>query len=229
MVSVASFLNTLPGTMMRIGGACDSIYRICTGEVWVRITAPGRSLIQKVSCICRAGWLAGMLSASKLWYSSSSSGPVATVYPNVPNTATNSPMVAAIGVCVALSLRGVPYMYSIVYHAYINWCVVCACWCGVGRAGILVGIYMAIILLENIRSILNVGSVFRTADAVGAERVLLAGYTPAPIDRMGRVNEKLHKTALGAEGGGAVGFVYLRSGGDCRVSGIHAGCGGADT
>ena len=91
-------------------------------------------------------------------------------------------------------------MYSIVYHAYINWCVVCACWCGVGIAGILVGIYMAIILLENIRSILNVGSVFRTADAVGAERVLLAGYTPAPIDRMGRVNEKLHKTALGAEG-----------------------------
>ena len=84
---------------MRIGDACDSMYRICTGEVWVRITAPGRSLIQKVSCICRAGWLAGMLSASKLWYSSSSSGPVATVYPNVPNTATNSPMVAAIG-CV---------------------------------------------------------------------------------------------------------------------------------
>ena len=27
-----------PGTMMRIGGCCASIVRICTGEVWVRST-----------------------------------------------------------------------------------------------------------------------------------------------------------------------------------------------
>ena len=57
---------------------------------------------------------------------------------------------------------------------------------------------MVCILLENIRSILNVGAVFRTADAVGAE-ILLVGYTPCPVDRMGRVNGKIHKTALGAE------------------------------
>ena len=58
---------------------------------------------------------------------------------------------------------------------------------------------MALILLENIRSMLNVGGVFRIADAVGVEKVLLVGYTPAPIDRMGRENSKLAKTALGAE------------------------------
>ena len=58
---------------------------------------------------------------------------------------------------------------------------------------------MTLILLENIRSTLNVGGVFRIADAVGVEKVLLVGYTPAPIDRMGRENEKLTKTALGAE------------------------------
>ncbi|MDE0243105.1 MAG: TrmH family RNA methyltransferase [Candidatus Kaiserbacteria bacterium] len=58
---------------------------------------------------------------------------------------------------------------------------------------------MHILLCENIRSTLNVGSIFRTADAVGFEKVLLVGYTPCPIDRMGRENEKMHKTALGAE------------------------------
>ena len=58
---------------------------------------------------------------------------------------------------------------------------------------------MAIILLENVRSVLNAGGVFRIADAVGAEKVLLVGHTPAPIDRMGRENNKLAKTALGAE------------------------------
>ena len=58
---------------------------------------------------------------------------------------------------------------------------------------------MAIILLENVRSVLNVGGVFRIADAVGAKKVLLVGYTPAPIDRMGRENNKFAKTALGAE------------------------------
>ena len=56
-----------------------------------------------------------------------------------------------------------------------------------------------LILLENVRSVLNVGGVFRVADAVGAEKVLLVGYTPAPVDRMGRENGKLAKTALGAE------------------------------
>lgn len=58
---------------------------------------------------------------------------------------------------------------------------------------------MAIILLENVRSALNVGGIFRVADAVGADKILLIGYTPMPIDRMGRKHSKIAKTALGAE------------------------------
>ena len=60
-------------------------------------------------------------------------------------------------------------------------------------------VVMSAILLENVRSILNVGGIFRIADAVGAERLLLVGYTPCPVDRMGRENTKMSKTALGAE------------------------------
>lgn len=55
------------------------------------------------------------------------------------------------------------------------------------------------IILHNIRSAQNVGAIFRTADAVGVEKIYLTGYTPAPIDRFGRVDSKIAKTALGAE------------------------------
>lgn len=56
------------------------------------------------------------------------------------------------------------------------------------------------VLLHNIRSTHNVGSIFRTADAAGVSRVYLSGYTPAPTDRFGRVRKDIAKTALGAEG-----------------------------
>ena len=49
------------------------------------------------------------------------------------------------------------------------------------------------ILVENIRSVHNVGSIFRTADGFGAEKLYLTGYTAHPP------REDLHKTALGAE------------------------------
>ncbi len=49
-----------------------------------------------------------------------------------------------------------------------------------------------ILLLENIRSMHNVGSVFRTADAFLAQAIFLCGYTPKPPHR------DIHKTALGA-------------------------------
>ncbi len=55
------------------------------------------------------------------------------------------------------------------------------------------------VLLHNIRSAYNVGSVFRTADAAGVSRIFLGGYTPNPIDRFGRVQKDIAKTALGAE------------------------------
>jgi 23S rRNA (guanosine2251-2'-O)-methyltransferase len=49
-----------------------------------------------------------------------------------------------------------------------------------------------VLLLENIRSMHNVGSIFRTADAFLAESIWLCGYTPRPPHR------DIHKTALGA-------------------------------
>ena len=53
--------------------------------------------------------------------------------------------------------------------------------------------------LHNIRSVHNVGSIFRTADAVGVDHIYLSGYTPLPIDRFGRARSDMHKIALGAE------------------------------
>lgn len=48
------------------------------------------------------------------------------------------------------------------------------------------------VVLDNIRSMHNVGSIFRTADAFLVESVCLCGYTPRPPHR------DIHKTALGA-------------------------------
>lgn len=53
--------------------------------------------------------------------------------------------------------------------------------------------------LHNIRSVHNVGSIFRTADAVGVDHIYLSGYTPLPIDRFGRNRNDMNKIALGAE------------------------------
>lgn len=58
---------------------------------------------------------------------------------------------------------------------------------------------MTIIILDNIRSVENVGSIFRTADAFAVDKIYLCGITPSPVDRFGRKRNDLHKTALGAE------------------------------
>src|SRR5580692_10802401 len=49
------------------------------------------------------------------------------------------------------------------------------------------------ILLDNVRSMYNVGSFFRTADAAAAEKLLLTGITAYPP------KPGIRKTALGAE------------------------------
>lgn len=54
------------------------------------------------------------------------------------------------------------------------------------------------VILHNIRSAHNVGSVFRSADGAGVSKIFLAGYTPAPVDRFGREREEILKTSLGA-------------------------------
>jgi 23S rRNA (guanosine2251-2'-O)-methyltransferase len=56
-----------------------------------------------------------------------------------------------------------------------------------------------VLILDNIRSVINVGAIFRTADAVGIDKVFLVGYTPAPVDRFGRDRQDFAKAALGAE------------------------------
>lgn len=59
------------------------------------------------------------------------------------------------------------------------------------------------ILLPDIRSAYNVGSIFRSADCFGVQKIYLASTTPRPTDRFGRSNsgpqKEIAKTALGAE------------------------------
>ena len=55
------------------------------------------------------------------------------------------------------------------------------------------------LILHNIRSSHNVGSIFRTADGIGVQKIYLSGYTPIPTDKFGRLNKEISKVALGAE------------------------------
>ena len=50
-----------------------------------------------------------------------------------------------------------------------------------------------IVVLDNVRSLNNIGSVFRTSDAFRVEEIFLCGITATPP------NVEIHKTALGAE------------------------------
>ncbi|MEI6848066.1 MAG: RNA methyltransferase [Chlorobiaceae bacterium] len=49
------------------------------------------------------------------------------------------------------------------------------------------------LMLNNIRSMWNVGSMFRTADAAGIEKMIISGYTATPP------RKEINKTALGAQ------------------------------
>ena len=50
-----------------------------------------------------------------------------------------------------------------------------------------------VVVLDNVRSLNNVGSFFRTCDAFAIERIVLCGITATPPSK------EIHKTALGAE------------------------------
>ncbi len=50
----------------------------------------------------------------------------------------------------------------------------------------------AIVILDNIRSIHNVGSIFRTSDSFLIEKIIISGYTATPE------NSRMEKTALGS-------------------------------
>lgn len=74
-----------------------------------------------------------------------------------------------------------------------------------------------IVIAHNIRSTHNIGSIFRTAEGFGVQKIILSGYTPYPRiandTRLPHIADKLtaqiHKTALGAEA--IVPFTYLET------------------
>lgn len=57
----------------------------------------------------------------------------------------------------------------------------------------------SVVVLDNLRSVYNVGSIFRTANAVGIEKIYLCGTTPTPLDKKGDSRKDFAKVALGAE------------------------------
>lgn len=64
-----------------------------------------------------------------------------------------------------------------------------------------------VVLAHDIRSIHNVGSLFRTCEGLGVSKLYLTGYTPYPKHSQDKrlphlsdkINQQIHKTALGAE------------------------------
>jgi 23S rRNA (guanosine2251-2'-O)-methyltransferase len=54
-------------------------------------------------------------------------------------------------------------------------------------------------ILHGIRSVHNVGSIFRTADGAGFEKIYLCGITPTPLDRFKNIRADFAKVSLGAE------------------------------
>ncbi len=56
-----------------------------------------------------------------------------------------------------------------------------------------------VVIVYNLRSVYNVGSIFRTADAAAVNKIYLVGTSPTPKDRFGRWRKDLAKVALGAE------------------------------
>jgi tRNA G18 (ribose-2'-O)-methylase SpoU len=64
-----------------------------------------------------------------------------------------------------------------------------------------------VLIAHNLRSTHNVGSLLRTAEGLGVQKVILSGYTPHPMhenDRRlpheaGKIAKDIKKTALGAE------------------------------
>lgn len=64
-----------------------------------------------------------------------------------------------------------------------------------------------VVIAHNIRSTYNVGSILRTADGFGIERIYFTGYSPYPTQKddsrlphlRQKLTDQIHKTALGAE------------------------------
>jgi 23S rRNA (guanosine2251-2'-O)-methyltransferase len=55
------------------------------------------------------------------------------------------------------------------------------------------------LVLDNIRSVHNVGSIFRTAETLGIPKIYCVGTTPTPLDRFKMKRKDFAKVSLGAE------------------------------
>lgn len=67
--------------------------------------------------------------------------------------------------------------------------------------------HIVVLVLDNVRSLYNVGAIFRLADGLGIDQIMLCGITPEPP------RAEIHKTALGAEA--HVKWRYFGSTADC--------------
>jgi 23S rRNA (guanosine2251-2'-O)-methyltransferase len=56
-----------------------------------------------------------------------------------------------------------------------------------------------ILVLDNLRSVENTASIFRTAEGFGVSKIIVVGTTPLPMDRFGRLRADFAKVSLGAE------------------------------
>ncbi|MFZ2523490.1 MAG: TrmH family RNA methyltransferase [Minisyncoccia bacterium] len=65
------------------------------------------------------------------------------------------------------------------------------------------------VLIHDIRSTHNVGSIFRTSDTVGVNKIYISGYSPTPKDKYSRARKDIAKVALGAEE--TIPWEYLKS------------------
>lgn len=76
-----------------------------------------------------------------------------------------------------------------------------------GTCRIVDGVRSIVLIAHNLRSCHNVGSLLRTADGLGVEKVCLTGYTPYPLMEndarlphlAAKITKQIHKTALCAE------------------------------
>ena len=72
------------------------------------------------------------------------------------------------------------------------------------------------LILDNIRSIHNVGSIFRTAETLGISKIYCIGTTPTPLDRFGNKRKDFAKVSLGAED--SIKWEYVENVDDVGVS-----------
>lgn len=56
-----------------------------------------------------------------------------------------------------------------------------------------------VLILDNLRSVENTASIFRTAEGLGVKKIILVGTTPAPLDRFRRKRSDFTKVSLGSE------------------------------